>query len=67
VGRNPGRRGTDVAEQREPPFEGGSQPVSERPSTVPKAGRTVGQTIVIAIAVLVVLAALLWILVPFGG
>jgi hypothetical protein len=51
----------------DPPYEGGAQPVPERPAEVPTGGRTVGQVIVIAIAVLVVLAALAWILVPFGG
>jgi len=51
----------------EPPFEGGSQPVQEKPGEVPGSGRTVVQTIVVVIAVLVFLAALLWIVVPFGG
>ncbi len=51
----------------DPPFEGGSQPVEEHPPEMPSGGRGVGQTIVIAVAVLVVLAAVLWILVPFGG
>jgi hypothetical protein len=53
--------------QDEPPFEGGSQPVQERPAEVPKGGRTVGQMIIVAIAVLALLAAILWIVVPFGG
>jgi hypothetical protein len=57
-----------VAERKEdPPFEGGSQPVRERPPEAPAAGWSVMQTVVVVIAVLVVLAALLWIAVPFGG
>lgn len=57
-----------MAEDRnEPPFEGGSQPVPERRAEMPTGGRTAAQTVVIGIGVLVVLAALLWILVPFGG
>ncbi len=50
----------------EPPFEGGAQPVKERPPEQP-TGRGVGQTVVIVIAVLVVLAAILWLLVPLGS
>jgi hypothetical protein len=51
----------------DPPYEGGAQPVPERPPEVPTGGRTVGQVIVLVIAALVVLAGLAWILVPFGG
>jgi hypothetical protein len=51
----------------ERPFEGGAQPVKETPPEVPGPGRTAGQTIVIGIAVLILLAAILWIVVPFGG
>jgi hypothetical protein len=54
-------------DRQEPPFEGGSQPVSEQRAEVPKGGRTIGQTVIIALGVLVLLAALLWILVPFAG
>lgn len=50
----------------EPPFEGGAQPVRERPPEVPTQGRSVMQMVVVVIGVLVVLAALLWIVVPFG-
>jgi len=52
---------------KEPAFQGGSQPVAESPPEVPTGGRTVAQTIVIVLAVLVVLAGLIWILVPFGA
>jgi hypothetical protein len=54
-----------VAERdREPPFEGGSQPVQERPTGIEGGGRTAMQTVVLVIAALVVLAGLLWFLVP---
>jgi hypothetical protein len=61
------RRNVSYTPRDEHPFEGGSQPVKERPPEVPSGGRTVVQKTVTAIAVLVVLAAVLWILVPFGG
>ena len=51
----------------EAPFEGGSQPVTERPPEMPTGGRSVMQAVVVVIAALVVLAAVLWLLVPFGG
>ena len=51
----------------ERPFEGGAQPVAEHRAEVPRGGRAVGQTVVIAMVVLVVVAAVLWLLVPFGG
>lgn len=53
--------------QKDRPFEGGAQPVREHPPEVPSAGRTVSQTIVIAVVILVVLAGILWVVVPFGG
>lgn len=57
-----------VAERNEdPPFEGGSQPVQEKPPEKPTAAGSVMQTFVIVVGVLVVLAALLWLVVPFGG
>jgi hypothetical protein len=57
-----------VAERKdEPPFDGGAQPVKERPPEVPTQSRSVLQMVVVVIAVLVVLAALLWIFVPFGA
>lgn len=49
------------------PLEGGARPVPEHRAEVPKGGRTVGQTIVIALVILIVIAAVLWIAVPFAG
>ena len=45
---------------RDPPFEGGSQPVPQVPDPVPGPGRSFGQVVVIVIAVLVVAAAVVW-------
>lgn len=53
--------------EKEPPFEGGAQPVPERPPEQASGGRTVGQTVVIVVGVLVVLAGILWLVVPFGA
>ena len=53
--------------RREPPFEGGSQPVPENPPEMSTGGRSVAQTVVVIVGVLVLLAAVLWLLVPFGG
>jgi len=50
-----------------PPYDGGSQPVQEHRPEQPGGGRTVMQTVVVVIGVLVLLAALLWIVVPFAG
>jgi hypothetical protein len=52
------------SDRGEPPFEGGSQPVHESRQEVPGGGRTAMQTIVIVLAVLVVLAGLIWFLIP---
>ena len=51
----------------EAPYEGGSQPVREHPPEAPTAGSVLARNVVLAIAVLVVLAAVLWIVVPLGG
>lgn len=51
----------------EPPFEGGSQPVKEEPAEMPGGGRSAMQIVVIVIGVLVLLAALLWIVIPLSG
>jgi hypothetical protein len=53
--------------REEPAFEGGSQPVPESAPEMPGPGRSAMQIVVIVIAVLVVLAALVWIFVPLGG
>jgi hypothetical protein len=52
-----------------PPFEGGAQPVEERSKGIRGEGRGAMQTVVIVVAVLVVLAAVLWFVVPIvtGG
>ena len=47
--------------KQEKPFQGGSQPVTERPPEVPSAGRSVLQWVVIIVAVLVVLAGVLYV------
>jgi hypothetical protein len=41
--------------------------VQEHRPEQPSGGRTVMQTVVVVIGVLVLLAALLWIVVPFAG
>ncbi|MEX2583963.1 MAG: hypothetical protein WD766_11845 [Gemmatimonadota bacterium] len=53
--------------REDPPFEGGSQPVPERPTKTPTGGRAAVQTVIVAIAILVLVAAILWLIVPFGG
>jgi len=45
---------------REPPFEGGSQPVPNHPEEVPKRGPGIGQVVTIALCVLVIVAAVMW-------
>lgn len=49
--------------EREPPFEGGSQPVPHTPPEVPK-GRGGMQVVVIAIAALALVGMLAWLVVP---
>ena len=49
------------------PFQGGSQPVRELPPESPTPARAAAQTLIIGVAVLALLAALLWIVVPFAG
>ncbi len=45
---------------REPPFEGGAQPVPNHPDEVPKRGPGLGQVGTIVLCVLVVVAAVVW-------
>lgn len=52
---------------REPPFEGGSQPVQHVRDEVPKGGRSVGQVLVVVLGVLALLAAAVWFLSPVLG
>jgi hypothetical protein len=52
---------THVAEDRkEPPFEGGSQPVSHQKDPVPGPGRSVAQVLTLIVSVLVVAACVLY-------
>jgi hypothetical protein len=51
----------------DPPFEGGSQPVPQRPPGVPGPGRSTAQVVVLVIAALVIVAVLIWIFVPIGA
>jgi hypothetical protein len=44
----------------EPPFDGGAQPVPERPPEVPTPGRSAMQYVVIIVAALVLLAGVLY-------
>lgn len=50
--------------EKDPPFEGGSQPVTEHPTGIKGGGRGAAQTLVIVLAALLLLAALAWFLVP---
>ncbi len=47
---------------REPPFEGGSQPVKQQPPEVPGPGRSAMQWFVIVLAVLLLLGSLVYFL-----
>lgn len=50
--------------KHDPPFESGSQSVPERAPEVPGPGRSALQTIFIIGAALVLVAGILWLLVP---
>ena len=56
-----------VSPDEDPPFDGGAQPVKERPAEVPTAGRTVGQWMVLIVGALVALAAVLYLFARLGG
>ncbi len=49
---------------RDPPFEGGSQPVPHVKDEVPTRGRSVGQGVAVVLGVLALAAAALWLLSP---
>jgi len=49
---------------RDPPFEGGSQPVPHVKDEVPTKGRSVGQGVVVVLGVLALLGAAIWLLSP---
>lgn len=49
------------------PRHDGTTPVEEHPPEAPGPGRTTAQYAVVALGVLIVLAALLWLLLPIGA
>jgi hypothetical protein len=49
---------------RDPPFEGGSQPVPHVKDEVPTKGRSVGQGVVVILGVIALLGAAIWLLSP---
>ena len=49
---------------RDPPFEGGSQPVPHVKDEVPTKGRSVGQGVVVVLGVIALLGAAIWLLSP---
>ncbi|MET0399853.1 MAG: hypothetical protein ABW277_23900 [Longimicrobiaceae bacterium] len=49
---------------RDPPFEGGSQPVPHVKDEVPTKGRSVGQGVAVVLGVLALLGAAVWLLSP---
>lgn len=51
--------------EREPPFEGGSQPVPHTPPEVPTGGRSAMQVVVVVIGALALLGGLMWLVYPF--
>ena len=60
--RRPIAEETNVAEDRkEPPFDGGSQPVPHQTDPVPGPGRSAAQWITILLCVLVVAAVLVYV------
>ena len=51
----------------DPPYDGGAQPVPERPPEVPTPGRAVGQYVVLIVAALVLLAGVLYVVTRLGA
>lgn len=49
------------------PYQGGAQPVTERPPEAPVPGWSLGQALVVVVSVLALLAAVAWILIPLRG
>lgn len=47
-------------DRKEPPFDGGSQPVPHQKDPVPGPGRSAAQVVTLVVAALVVLGALAW-------
>ncbi|MBW3629426.1 MAG: hypothetical protein KY464_09030 [Gemmatimonadetes bacterium] len=56
-----------ISEDEERAFDGGAQPVKEQPPEVPTAGWTVGQTVVVVASVIVLLAAVLYVVARISG
>ena len=48
-------------DRKEPPFEGGSQPVPHQKEPVPGPGRTAGQWVAILLSLLVIAAILVYV------
>jgi len=48
------------------PFDGGAQPVTERPPEPPTRAQSVTQLLVVGVSVLTIVAAVLWAAVAFG-
>jgi hypothetical protein len=49
---------------REPPWEGGSQPVPHVKDEVPTKGRSVGQVVVVLLGVVALVGCAIWFLSP---
>lgn len=45
---------------REPPFEGGSQPVEHRPDPVPPGRRSAQPLLIVAVVAVLLLSGLVW-------
>jgi hypothetical protein len=52
---------------QEPPYDGGSQPVEERPTGIEGTGRGGVQIVVLVLGAIVLIAAAAWLLVPLLG
>jgi hypothetical protein len=53
-----------MGEKDEPPFDGGSRPIREHPPEVATRGRLILRDVAVALAIVALLAAALWILIP---
>jgi hypothetical protein len=60
TGFHPNHESIVTDSQREPPFEGGSQPVPEHPPEVPGPGRSVMQIVVLVIALIVIVGSVVF-------
>lgn len=54
-------------QKNERPFQGGAQPVVERPPEAPVPGWSVAQAVVVAVAAAAVIVAIVWLIVPLGA